>query len=304
MDYLISRNAGDRTLAAIEEIVGAVGPVMVFEPGTYETGTLKDRLADAIREAPNTPITFVMNFKDSTFVNWASPLLDILQSRIVLGETLPEKSNIILLSEMDTTQFYEPGTSALLARLEVFDLIAIVAKYPHDADAVINHEIGHLANSIQEHRFKNAVIVFDNTLNSNGASYDSVLTGSPDSVMKSWRELADKHPNMRVLGRVSQSDAFEFSDFYFNDGQLTAKRGVHREMAATYGPNPAAYTTDPALTGPWLEKLKALKAKPDDLATPAQIEGIKKAIAQGDFLIEISPAPKKPAPSTDLNPSL
>lgn len=301
MDYLITRNAGDRTLAAIEEIVGEVGPVMVFEPGTYEAGTLKDRLADAVREAPNTPITFVMNFKDSTFANWASPLLDVFQSRIILGETLPEKSNIILLSEIDVTQLSEAGTSALWARLQVIDLKAIVAKVPYNADAIINHEVGHLAYSIQEHRFKDAVIVFDNRLNTNGASFDSVLTGSQDSVLNSWKELADKHPDMRVLGRVSQSDAFEFNDFYFNDGQLTAKRGVHREMAATYGPNPALHSTDPALTGPWLEKLKALKAKPDDLATPAQVEEIKKAIAQGDFLIEVSPAPKKPAQTTEID---
>lgn len=298
MDYLISRNAGDRTLAAIEEIVGAVGPVMVFEPGTYEAGTLKDRLAEAVRETPGTPITFVMNFKDSGFANWASPLLDILQSRIILGETLPEKSNIIMLSEINVTQLTEPGTSALLARLHVIDLKAIVAQFPDNADAVIDHEIGHLAMAIKSYQQPISIAVLNNILDPEvGRSVpdDFNLTGSVDAVMGAWRELADKHPGARVLGRVSQDESIHFNDFYFKDGQLMAKRGVHREMLAENGPMPSLLSRDPSDHTTWALKLEAIKAKPDERATEEQVADIKRAIDQGKFQVEIWPLQKKTA---------
>lgn len=299
MDYLIVRNDGDRTLAAIEEIVGAVGPVMVFEPGTYEASTFHERFAQSLREAPNTPITLVMNFKESTFANWTSPFLEILQSRFLMGETLPAASNIIFLSETDAT-LTEAGMSALLARLHVIDLKAVVGKFLGNEAAIIDHEIGHLAYEIGKGRNSYqkpvSIAVLNNILDPEvGPSVpdDFNLTGSADEVMEAWRELADKHPAARVLGRVSQDDSVHFNDFYFKEGQLMAKRGVHREMLAENGPMPSLLSRDPSDHTTWALKLEAIKAKPDESATEAQIAEIKRAIELGQFQIEISPLKKK-----------
>lgn len=310
MDYLISRNAGDRTLAAIEEIVGALGPVMVFEPGTYEAGTLKDRLADAIREAPNTPITFVMNFKDSGFANWASPLLGIFHSRVVLGEILPEKSNFILLTEIDGTQLSQPGTSALLARVHVIDLKAVVAAFPGHDIAIIDHEIGHLAVDIERSRAPKpslAELAVDNTLNTDllgAVSKLPLFNGRSDDVLKSWQEMSEKNPDARILGRTLEVASNSFKDYYFKEGLLMVKRDAYREMLAKNGPMPAILSNDPSDQTTWSLKFEVIKARPDVPASEAQLEDIKRAIELGQFQIEIAPSKKAVARIIDLGAGL
>lgn len=298
MDYLISRNAGDGTLTAIEEIVGAVGLVMVFQPGTPEAGTLGDRLAQSLREAPNTPITLVMNLQGEALARWSSPLLEVLQSRIVLGQTLPDKSNIILLNETDVAELAGSGASALLARLHVIDLKGIVAKFPGNDAALINHEIGHLALYIENSLSTKptlADLAVDTVLNTEllGAiSKQSLFNGRPDDVLKSWREMSEKHPDAKVFGRTLDVDSHSFKDYYFKDGRLMQKRNALKEMVAKYGPMPEIMSDDPSDHTTWSLRFKDIRARPDVPATEAQIEDIKRAIELGQFQVEIAPSAK------------
>lgn len=121
---LVLKNLGEGVDFILRDELSIVGNNIWFSPLPSFHDEFETELKNAIERSPDIPITLVID--TSAFVSdigqLQGSLKSILNDRVVVGQKLPEKSSIIILSHCDKDQINEVFDADFVGRLRTYDL--------------------------------------------------------------------------------------------------------------------------------------------------------------------------------------
>jgi hypothetical protein len=137
---LILRNDGDSVPAALNDIFGQTGPVLMVQPGGVDPQDFQEKLATQLENAAAQPLTVVIDIPNYDDAQWSSAIQDVFNLRVICGQQLPKHATILLM--LGTNPESAPISPELTEQFLSLDIASKVAMHPEqDAESIILDEV-------------------------------------------------------------------------------------------------------------------------------------------------------------------